>query len=157
VQGGAAATKRSIRGELFRIHTRYADTKRWKIEILDINDTGAAGGVKDVTFVVKGGRAYSRMKYEMRAVGLIASSVYRRRRPTGASINRSPRRCPRTTDRNPVIDIKDSDLRDRSPNRPLPTSSHPTGLGEPASRTFHQPWLSPVRMRSRYSKMLHRR
>ncbi len=64
VQGGAGGDEAALfAGELFRMYTRYADTKRWKIEILDINDT-EQGGIKDVTFVVKGKGAYSRMKYE---------------------------------------------------------------------------------------------
>ncbi len=64
IQGGAGGDEAALfAGELFRMYTRYAETKRWKIEILDINDTGQ-GGIKDVTFVVKGKGAYSRMKYE---------------------------------------------------------------------------------------------
>src|SRR5207245_8973246 len=45
------------------MYTRYEESKRWKIEILDINETGQ-GGIKDITFVVKGKGAYSRLKYE---------------------------------------------------------------------------------------------
>ncbi len=64
IQGGAGGDEAALfAGELFRMYSRYADTKRWKIEILDINDT-EQGGIKDVTFVVKGKGAYSRMKYE---------------------------------------------------------------------------------------------
>src|SRR5438270_2059233 len=64
IQGGAGGDEAAIfAGELFRMYTRYADTHRWKIEVLDSNETGQ-GGLKDVTFVVKGRGAYSRMKYE---------------------------------------------------------------------------------------------
>jgi peptide chain release factor 1 len=64
IQGGAGGDEAALfAGELFRMYTRYAESKRWKIEILDINETGQ-GGIKDVTFVVKGRGAYSRMKYE---------------------------------------------------------------------------------------------
>ena len=64
VQGGAGGDEAALfAGELFRMYTRYADNRRWKIEVLDANDT-EQGGVKDVTFVVKGKGAYSRMKYE---------------------------------------------------------------------------------------------
>ena len=64
IQGGAGGDEAALfAGELFRMYSRYADIKRWKIEILDINDT-EQGGIKDVTFVVKGKGAYSRMKYE---------------------------------------------------------------------------------------------
>lgn len=64
IQGGAGGDEAALfAGELFRMYNRYADTRRWKIEILDMNETGQ-GGVKDVTFVVRGKGAYSRMKYE---------------------------------------------------------------------------------------------
>ncbi|GAC1639569.1 MAG: peptide chain release factor 1 [Ktedonobacteraceae bacterium] len=64
IQGGAGGDEAALfAGELFRMYNRYADTKRWKIEVLDINDT-EQGGIKDVTFVIKGKGAYSRMKYE---------------------------------------------------------------------------------------------
>jgi peptide chain release factor 1 len=64
IQGGAGGDEAALfAGELFRMYSRYADNRRWKIEILDINETGQ-GGVKDITFVVKGRGAYSRMKYE---------------------------------------------------------------------------------------------
>lgn len=64
IQAGAGGDEAALfGGELFRMYSRYADTRRWKIEVLDINDTGQ-GGIKDITFVVKGKGAYSRMKYE---------------------------------------------------------------------------------------------
>lgn len=64
IQGGAGGDEAALfAGELLRMYARYADNRRWKIEMLDINETGQ-GGVKDVTFVVKGKGAYSRMKYE---------------------------------------------------------------------------------------------
>lgn len=64
IQGGAGGDEAALfAGELFRMYNRYADSRRWKIEILDLNETGQ-GGIKDVTFVVKGKGAYSRMKYE---------------------------------------------------------------------------------------------
>ncbi|GER86969.1 peptide chain release factor 1 [Dictyobacter vulcani] len=64
IQGGAGGDEAALfAGELYRMYTRYADGHRWKIEVLDVNDT-EQGGIKDVTFVVKGKGAYSRMKYE---------------------------------------------------------------------------------------------
>ncbi len=64
IQGGAGGDEAALfAGELFRMYTRYADGRRWKIEVLDANET-EQGGMKDVTFVVKGKGAYSRMKYE---------------------------------------------------------------------------------------------
>ncbi len=64
IQGGAGGDEAALfAGELYRMYSRYADGRRWKIEVLDVNDT-EQGGIKDITFVVKGKGAYSRMKYE---------------------------------------------------------------------------------------------
>ena len=64
IQGGAGGDEAALfAGELYRMYTRYSDTHRWKIEVLDVNDT-EQGGIKDITFVIKGKGAYSRMKYE---------------------------------------------------------------------------------------------
>ena len=50
-------------GDLLRMYLRYAERKRWKTEIIDMNDTGI-GGVKDCTVMIKGKGAYSRLKWE---------------------------------------------------------------------------------------------
>ncbi len=50
-------------GDLLRMYTRYAERKRWKVEIMDLNDTGI-GGVKEAEVLIKGKGAYSRLKYE---------------------------------------------------------------------------------------------
>src|SRR2546422_893600 len=64
IQAGAGGDEAALfAGELFRMYSRYADNRRWKIEMLDINET-AQGGIKDITFVVKGKGAYARLKYE---------------------------------------------------------------------------------------------
>lgn len=49
--------------ELFRMYSRYAERRNWKTELLSLHDTGI-GGVKEVTFMIKGKGAYSRLKYE---------------------------------------------------------------------------------------------
>jgi peptide chain release factor 1 len=49
--------------DLFRMYTRYAEEKRWHLEILSINETGI-GGMKEVIAGIKGKGAYSRLKYE---------------------------------------------------------------------------------------------
>jgi len=49
--------------DLFRIYTRYAEKRRWSVEILSQNETGI-GGFKEIIFMVKGRGAYSRLKYE---------------------------------------------------------------------------------------------
>ena len=50
-------------GELFRMYSMYADSRRWKIEIMNSNPTDL-GGYKEVTFSIEGAGAYSRLKYE---------------------------------------------------------------------------------------------
>ncbi len=49
--------------DLFRMYTRYADRKGWKVEVLSANEIGI-GGLKEVIFEVRGKGAYSRLKYE---------------------------------------------------------------------------------------------
>ena len=49
--------------ELYRMYQHYAEKKRWKSELISIDDTGI-GGIKDVTFMIKGKGAYSKLKYE---------------------------------------------------------------------------------------------
>ena len=49
--------------ELFRMYSRYAERKRWGVEILSQNETGI-GGFKEIIFLVKGKGAYSRLKFE---------------------------------------------------------------------------------------------
>jgi len=49
--------------DLFRMYTRYAEERRWGIEVLSINETGI-GGIKEVIAGIKGKGAYARLKYE---------------------------------------------------------------------------------------------
>ncbi len=49
--------------DLFRMYTRYAENKGWKVELVDENRTGLKG-FKEVVFEIKGKGAFSRMKYE---------------------------------------------------------------------------------------------
>jgi peptide chain release factor 1 len=50
-------------GDLYRMYTRYAESKGWKTQILSSNQTGI-GGFKEVIFLVQGRGAYSHLKYE---------------------------------------------------------------------------------------------
>ncbi|MBP8829032.1 MAG: peptide chain release factor 1 [Desulfobacter sp.] len=50
-------------GDLFRMYSRYVESKHWKIEIIEKNDS-AAGGFKEVVSMVQGKGAYSQFKYE---------------------------------------------------------------------------------------------
>ncbi len=49
--------------DLFRMYSRFAEKKGWKLEVLDLNDTGL-GGIKEVSFSLAGGEVYGTMKYE---------------------------------------------------------------------------------------------
>jgi peptide chain release factor 1 len=49
--------------QLFRMYQRYAEGRRWKVEIVDRDDTGI-GGIKTITALIEGDAAYSRLKYE---------------------------------------------------------------------------------------------
>jgi len=50
-------------GNLFRMYTRYAEIKGWKVELMDINDTGL-GGIKEAVFSISGNDVYGNMKFE---------------------------------------------------------------------------------------------
>ncbi|HPQ80833.1 MAG TPA: peptide chain release factor 1 [bacterium] len=49
--------------DLFRMYTRFAEEKRWRIEVLEQNGTGL-GGLKEVVALISGQRVYSELKYE---------------------------------------------------------------------------------------------
>lgn len=49
--------------ELYRMYVMYAEKHRWKVEVMDLNQT-EIGGIKEITFMVKGKGAYSKFKYE---------------------------------------------------------------------------------------------
>lgn len=48
---------------LFRMYTKYAESKKWKIDVITMNATGL-GGIKEVVASIMGKGAYSRLKYE---------------------------------------------------------------------------------------------
>ena len=50
-------------GDLFRMYTRYAETRGWRVEIMNTSDA-AAGGIKEVIALVTGQRVFSSLKYE---------------------------------------------------------------------------------------------
>ena len=64
IRGGAGGDEAALfAGNLFRMYSRYAERRRWKIELLSASETGV-GGYKEVSFLIKGKGAYSRLKYE---------------------------------------------------------------------------------------------
>jgi len=50
-------------GDLYRMYSRYAEIRGWKIELIDLNDTGL-GGVKEAIFSVSGNNVYGDLKFE---------------------------------------------------------------------------------------------
>jgi peptide chain release factor 1 len=50
--------------ELFRMYTRYAEARGWKIDVVDRSDAGGRGGIKEVQAIIEGEGAFSRLKYE---------------------------------------------------------------------------------------------
>jgi len=64
IRGGAGVDEAALfAGTLFRMYSMYAERKHWKIEVLNENETGL-GGYKEVSFMVTGKGAYSRLKFE---------------------------------------------------------------------------------------------
>ena len=64
IRGGAGGDEAALfAGVLFRMYLRYAETRGWKVEILDSNPT-ELGGFKEVVFQVNGDSVFSRMKFE---------------------------------------------------------------------------------------------
>ena len=64
IRGGAGGEEASLfAGVLFRMYSMYGETKGWKSEILNSNPT-ELGGFKEVSFMIEGEGAYSRLKFE---------------------------------------------------------------------------------------------
>jgi len=64
IRAGAGGDEASLfAGDLFRMYSRYAESERWKIQVLSSSPSDA-GGFKEVIFEVKGDGVYSRLKYE---------------------------------------------------------------------------------------------
>ena len=49
--------------DIFRMYSRYAELRGWKLEMIDLNDTGL-GGIKEVVFSLSGDEVYGDMKFE---------------------------------------------------------------------------------------------
>ncbi|MCC6178509.1 MAG: peptide chain release factor 1 [Chloroflexi bacterium] len=64
IRAGTGGEEASLfASELMRMYLRYAENRRWKTEVLNTNETDL-GGIKEVTFEVRGKGAYSRLKWE---------------------------------------------------------------------------------------------
>ena len=64
IRGGAGGEEAALfAGTLFRMYSMYAERKHWKLEVLNENETGL-GGYKEISFMITGKGAYSRLKFE---------------------------------------------------------------------------------------------
>ena len=64
IRGGAGGEEAALFAyNLYRMYTMYAESKRWKAEIANLNET-EIGGIKEVSFIIEGDGAYSRFKFE---------------------------------------------------------------------------------------------
>ena len=64
IRAGAGGDEAALfAGTLYRMYSMYAETKHWKIDVLNENETGL-GGYKEITFMITGKGVYSRLKFE---------------------------------------------------------------------------------------------
>jgi peptide chain release factor 1 len=64
IRGGAGGDEANIfAGNLFRMYSRYAETRGWKTEMMSANESDM-GGFSSVSFMITGAGAYSRLKFE---------------------------------------------------------------------------------------------
>lgn len=64
IRAGAGGDEAALfAGTLFRMYSMYSEKKHWKLEILNENETGL-GGYKEISFMITGKGAYSRLKFE---------------------------------------------------------------------------------------------
>ena len=64
IRAGTGGDEASLfAAELFRMYNRYAETQRWRVEVLSTSESGV-GGLKEVIAMVEGRGAYSKLKYE---------------------------------------------------------------------------------------------
>ena len=64
IRAGAGGDEAALfAAEIYRMNLHYAESKRWKVELVECEEIGI-GGMKNVTFMIDGQGAYSMMKYE---------------------------------------------------------------------------------------------
>ena len=64
IRAGAGGDEAALfAAEIYRMYVKYAESHRWKTEMISLNENGI-GGFKEVTFMIQGNGAYSRLKYE---------------------------------------------------------------------------------------------
>lgn len=64
IRAGAGGDEAALfAAELYRMYVKYAESRRWKTELMDVSESGI-GGFKECVFMISGNDVYSRMKYE---------------------------------------------------------------------------------------------
>ena len=64
IRGGAGGDEANLfAGDLFRMYSHYAESKKWRTEILNFNESDI-GGFKEIVFMISGNGVYSRLKFE---------------------------------------------------------------------------------------------
>lgn len=64
IRGGAGGEEAALFAHsLFRMYSMYAESKNWKVDILNLNET-ELGGIKEISFSIEGEGAYSKLKFE---------------------------------------------------------------------------------------------
>ena len=64
IRAGAGGDEAALfAAEIYRMYVKYAESRRWKTDLMSLNENGI-GGFKEVTFMINGAGAYSRLKYE---------------------------------------------------------------------------------------------
>jgi peptide chain release factor 1 len=64
IRGGAGGEEAALFGaDLFRMYSRFAERRRWAVEIVS-SSSASAGGIKEVVALIRGAGAYSQLKYE---------------------------------------------------------------------------------------------
>ena len=64
IRGGAGGEEAALfAGSLYRMYSMYAESRRWSTEIVNANET-ELGGYKEISFMIEGAGAYSRLKFE---------------------------------------------------------------------------------------------
>ena len=64
IRAGAGGDEAALfAAEIYRLYVHYAESQRWKVETMNVDEIGI-GGMKEVNFMISGQGAYSRLKYE---------------------------------------------------------------------------------------------
>ena len=78
IRAGAGGDEAGIfAGDLLRLYTRYAETNKWKVELLDVNEQGN-GVFKNITFEIKGAWRLQSLEVRKRCASRAASTGHRK-------------------------------------------------------------------------------